>query len=87
MLTAIQMSGYDSLTNRSPVRMTIPPNALAAAAIWITAWLSTRYNIMTLFMLGSIGIAIIGFHSAYVGVRLYHPHYNYTTWVISVLAM
>ncbi|KAK0201901.1 major facilitator superfamily domain-containing protein [Desarmillaria ectypa] len=41
--------------------MTVPPNALASISIWITTWLSSRYNLRAPFIIASAMVAIIGY--------------------------
>ncbi|GLB38315.1 putative MFS general substrate transporter [Lyophyllum shimeji] len=59
--------------------LTVPPNALAAMSIWAAVWLSSRLNLRAPFIVGSAGIAIIGYiallttrtaGAQYVGVHL-----------------
>ncbi|KAJ7459877.1 major facilitator superfamily domain-containing protein [Mycena latifolia] len=40
--------------------MTVPPNALASLSIWVTVWLSSRYNARAPFIIGAAFVAIIG---------------------------
>ncbi|KIK01867.1 hypothetical protein K443DRAFT_132091 [Laccaria amethystina LaAM-08-1] len=41
--------------------MTVPPNTLAAISIWTTVWLSSRFDKRAPFIIGSAGVAIIGY--------------------------
>lgn len=41
--------------------MTVPPNTLAAISIWTTVWLSSRFNKRAPYIIGSAGVAIIGY--------------------------
>ncbi|PBK97684.1 MFS general substrate transporter [Armillaria gallica] len=39
--------------------MTVPPNALASISIWLTVWLSSKYNLRAPFIIASAIVAII----------------------------
>ncbi|KAH7913398.1 major facilitator superfamily domain-containing protein [Hygrophoropsis aurantiaca] len=41
--------------------MTVPPNALAALSIWLTVWLSSRFNLRAPFIIVAAVVAIIGY--------------------------
>ncbi|KAK0439771.1 major facilitator superfamily domain-containing protein [Armillaria borealis] len=41
--------------------MTVPPNALASISIWLTVWLSSKYNLRAPFIIASAIVAIIGY--------------------------
>lgn len=41
--------------------MTVPPNALASISIWLTVWLSSKYNLRAPFIIASAIMAIIGY--------------------------
>ncbi|KAF8903161.1 major facilitator superfamily domain-containing protein [Gymnopilus junonius] len=41
--------------------MTVPPNSLAAISIWLTVWLSAKIDKRAPLIIGSAGVAIIGY--------------------------
>ncbi|KAK0464541.1 major facilitator superfamily domain-containing protein [Desarmillaria tabescens] len=41
--------------------MTVPPNVLASISIWMTVWLSSKYNLRAPFIISSAMVAIIGY--------------------------
>ena len=43
------------------LRLTIPPNALASVSIWTTVWVSSKVNRRAPFIIGSAGVAILGY--------------------------
>ncbi|KAI6151367.1 hypothetical protein EDD17DRAFT_1150479 [Pisolithus thermaeus] len=45
---------------RDPIRMTVPPNALASISIRGTVWLSSRWNFRAPFIIVAALVAIIG---------------------------
>ncbi|KAJ3530566.1 hypothetical protein NMY22_g8524 [Coprinellus aureogranulatus] len=44
-----------------PVRLTVPPNALASISIWATVWVSSKVDRRAPFIIGAAFVAIIGY--------------------------
>lgn len=42
------------------LRMTVPPNTLAALSIWAAAYLAAKYRMRAPFIIAAGGIAIVG---------------------------
>ncbi|TEB30661.1 MFS general substrate transporter [Coprinellus micaceus] len=47
--------------NNAVLRLTIPPNALASISIWTTVWISSKVDRRAPFIIGSAGLAILGY--------------------------
>lgn len=71
--------------------MTVPPNALASISIWLTVWLSSKYNLRAPFIIASAIVAIIGMqifffspgHNADVITSFYAYHSGHHTRVLA----